>query len=61
VETVLFQDLKRRLTKIKFSTNRKIIDNQLTNNSSIPRQHPQFESVPTPIQESQSFISSVLL
>jgi len=44
-----------KCSKIEFFTNRKVV-----NSSPIRRQYPQFESVPTPIQQSQSFIPSEL-
>jgi hypothetical protein len=49
--------------KIEFSTNRKVIDNQIPSSPSPPpihRQYPQFESVPTPVQQSQSFLPTEL-
>jgi hypothetical protein len=45
-----------KCSKIEFSTNRQVV-----NSSPIRRQYPQFESVPTPVQQSQSFIPSELL
>lgn len=59
-ETIL---ITNKCSKIEFSPNRKVFDTQISSSSSssIRRKYPKFESVPTPVQQPQSFLPSDLL